>query len=186
MGRAPRPTSSSSASPATRSFSTVSTCRGLRPWRRLATTVSAITVPLASGLTVGRFAPPWLRRRDGVLHQAVQPGAHRPAGVVAGHDHDLAQVVLVELAGPVGGRDLDGEHVLRAVGAEHPDQQQPPVAVGEAGTLPDVAEEVVGGVTEEVAVHVVHLEAVDLFHLLQAAATGFGEALELLTHLGSP
>src|SRR5689334_15038844 len=108
MVSASGPTSSSSTSPAARSFSTVSACRGLSPWRRCGVNVAVST---ASDISASLC--------DGVLDEAVEPRPDRPAGVVADHDHDLAELVLVELTGLVRRRDLDGEDVLRAVGGEH-------------------------------------------------------------------
>ena len=52
---------------------------------------------------------------------------------------------------------------------EHADQQQPALRGVEPGPAPDVGEEVVGGVAEEVAGPVLEVPAVDLLHLVQAA-----------------
>src|SRR4029079_10735243 len=94
--------------------------------------------------------------------------------------------IVVELAVGMGRGDLDREHDLGAGAGQQADEQQAAVTVGEAGPAPDVGEQVVGGVAEEVAGTVGHLEAVDLLHLLQPAAALLGKIVELAHQSPSP
>src|SRR5690606_26123393 len=126
-----------------------------------------------------------VRLRDRLLDDRVQPRTVGPPGVVAQEDDDLAQFLGVQLPCRQRGRHLDAEDV-RATGArEQPDEQQPTIPVGQPGSFPDVGEQVVGGVAEEVTGAVGHVEPVDLLHPLQPAAPGLRQVVEL-AHQCSP
>src|SRR5688572_9648071 len=100
-----------------------------------------------------------------LLDLRVHRRPHRPARVVAQKDDELAKSLGVELAAARCGIELEPEYVEAVLPRQHADQDQSALLDGEARTGPDVAEEMVGGVAEEVAGTVPHLPAVDLLHL---------------------
>jgi len=88
---------------------------------------------------------------DQFLSLHAQLCAGRPARVVGEEDHDLAELIGVQLGGFERGADLDLGHVVAALADEQADQQQPPVADGQARAGPDLGEQVIDGQAEEVA-----------------------------------
>src|SRR3546814_12758986 len=72
-----------------------------------------------------------------------------PARVVGQEDHDLPQIGLGELLVLEGRLHLDVDDVVQPPADQQPDEQEAPVAEGQALAVPDLTEEVVGRVDEE-------------------------------------
>src|SRR5699024_8928752 len=141
-----------------------------------AASATARRVVSSSGAVMGDNLSGPAGTRDVRSHHVAQLGAVGPAGVVAQEQGDLLELVRGELPVAQCGTHLDVGHVGVALRREGAQQERPTVAVGQARPRPDLPEEVVGGVGEEVPRTVGHLEAVHLGHHGQAARAGLADA----------